>query len=64
MQEKRRKSLKENQMDRSTFELQDDLRKFYAREERMREIRTRILNIAVWVLAGLGAIWLCWLAFR
>ena len=51
-------------MDRSTFELQDDLRKFYAREERMREIRTRILNIAVWVLAGLGAIWLCWLAFR
>ena len=51
-------------MDRPTIELQDDLRKFYAREERMREIRTRILNIAVWVLAGLGAIWLCWQAFR
>ncbi|HXI42389.1 MAG TPA: hypothetical protein VNH83_20565 [Bryobacteraceae bacterium] len=51
-------------MDRPTIELQDDLRKFYAREERMREIRGRILNIALWVLAGLGAVSLCWLALR
>jgi len=46
------------------IELQEDLSKFYARQDRMRKMRSRVLAIALGILTGLGIAWLLWQALH
>jgi len=45
-------------MENTEIELQDDLRAFYEREERMRRIWHRLIVGSVWLLAAGAVVWI------
>ena len=49
-------------MEHTEMELQDDLRAFYERQDRMRRIWHRVVIVSVWLLAAGAVVWVYFVA--